>query len=327
MIASAIALIFIAASRSQFRGSVISILILILLNFGYTMSDGNNKDFSLAWGEGSTMDMHGGRVDASASTKHHVEELKLTYESCQSRRNRRRLFKRSFQRAQRRASTHGYTLYHGQWMTAKQLGTEYRGPSPDTPPSQNVTVNPGQKRKRLTMMSWNASGLRPADWDWLQIWLGQQRLDVIALQETHWPFSGEWQQPDYYCLHSGNNGRSAGVMTLISKRLCKPTELSWDEPVPGRLLHVRIHGTSRGIDIINGYQHVHAPARSWVFVRWHGERLPVSSGLTSQKCVAVGQRQPCKSALAFCFSTTSSSWTLTSLRGWHPLSSLACTVR
>ena len=50
-------------------------------------------------------------------------------------------------------------------------------------------------------------------------------------------------------------------MTLISKRLCKPTELSWDEPVPGRLLHVRIHGTSRGIDIINGYQHVHAHDR------------------------------------------------------------------
>ena len=48
------------------------------------------------------------------------------------------------------------------------------------------------------MMCWNAGGLRPADWDWLQLWLTQQRLDVIALQETHWPFSGEWQQPDYY---------------------------------------------------------------------------------------------------------------------------------
>ena len=249
------------ASRSQFRGSVTSICILIFLAFGHTMNNANHRANSLTWGEGSTMDMHGGRVATEVTTKNHVEELQLTYESCQSSRNRRRMFKRSFQRAQKRASIHGFTLYQGKWMTAKQLGTTIKDNKPSIQVPQNVTATSGQKRKRLSMMCWNAGGLRPADWDWLQLWLTQQRLDVIALQETHWPFSGEWQQPDYYCLHSGSGARGAGVMTLVAKRLCTPAELSWDEPIPGRLLHVRIHGKTRGIDVINGYQHVHAHNR------------------------------------------------------------------
>ena len=44
---------------------------------------------------------------------------------------------------------------------------------------------------------------------------------------------------------------------MISKRLIQQHGISWSEPVKGRILHVRIHGISKGCDIINVYQHIH----------------------------------------------------------------------
>ena len=110
-------------------------------------------------------------------------------------------------------------------------------------------------------MCWNCGGLTSTDWDWMQSWLSQQSIDVIAIQESHWPFSSEWMQRHFHCLHSGSSSRSGGLLTLISKQLCSSDAISWDEPIPGRLMHIRIHGHTRSIDILNAYQHVHAPAR------------------------------------------------------------------
>ena len=39
--------------------------------------------------------------------------------------------------------------------------------------------------------------------------------------------------------------KSAGLMCMVSKQLCSTHELSWHEPIPGRLLHVRVHGVHR----------------------------------------------------------------------------------
>ena len=216
---------------------------------------------SSRWGEGSTADMHSGEAASYEAAKQHVAELKETYESHQPCKHGKRTLKRSYKRAQKRATEHGITWYRGQWMTASQLGTQHEGHRSVPPKTQNVSVSTGHKRKRLTTMCWNSGGLPAADWDWLQHWLNRQSIDVIAVQESHWPFTNEWQQRDFYCLHSGCHSRSGGLLTMISKRLCPSGAISWNEPIPGRLMHIRIHGQNRSIDIVNAYQHVHAQDR------------------------------------------------------------------
>ena len=213
------------------------------------------------WGEGSIVDMHSGEAASCETAKSHVEELQQTFESHQPCKHGKRTFKRSYKRAQKRATEHGITWYRGQWMTPSQLGTHYEGHRSVTPKTQNVSVSTSHKRKRLTVLCWNSGGLPSADWDWIQHWLTQQSIDVIAIQESHWPFTNEWQQRDFYCFHSGCSSRSGGLLTLISKRLCHSDAISWAEPIPGRLMHIRIHGQNRSIDILNAYQHVHAQDR------------------------------------------------------------------
>ena len=44
-------------------------------------------------------------------------------------------------------------------------------------------------------------------------------------------------------------------MLLVSKSCAAMEHLSWRAPVPGRLLHVRVHGSKRNIDLINAYQY------------------------------------------------------------------------
>ena len=50
-------------------------------------------------------------------------------------------------------------------------------------------------------------------------------------------------------------------MCLISTRLCKPDLITWNIINPGRLVHIRLHGSDKSIDIIHVYQHVHSSDR------------------------------------------------------------------
>ena len=47
----------------------------------------------------------------------------------------------------------------------------------------------------------------------------------------------------------------------MSKQLCAQSDIFWTEYVPGRLVHIRIHGKLRHIDLVNVYQHIHTPQR------------------------------------------------------------------
>jgi len=91
----------------------------------------------------------------------------------------------------------------------------------------------------------------------MQNWLDSQALDVILLQETHWGYTSEWLQEKYYAIHSGTQTRQAGILCLISRKVCSQTDISWQEVEPGRILHVRIHGMNRCVDVVNLYQHVY----------------------------------------------------------------------
>ena len=170
----------------------------------------------------------------------------------------RAVCKRSFLRACNRASIHGHTWYKGRIFTASQLGVTMKVPSIFTPPPNVLPPKPVQRR-RLTCFSWNCNGLPPDHWDFLMQWMKNQSIDIMLLQETHWRFSRDWVMDHYLAVHSGATSEKAGLLCLISKKICKPSDLSWYEHVPGRILELRLHGINRSIDILNVYQYTCIP--------------------------------------------------------------------
>ena len=206
------------------------------------------------------MDMNDGETDF-VSVKPHVEELNEVLEPSQTLKRNNCTYKRSFRRAQKRAAMHGYTWYKGKLCTSSMLGTHFTGFSVDTSPSPNVQSKAANKRKGLTVFSWNAGGLSPSAWDYLQQWADLQDIDFICIQETHWPFTSEWQSAGYHILHSGEGSSHSGLLCMVSRKLCSQHELSWNEIVPGRLVHMRIHGSTRHIDLVSVYQHIFHPNR------------------------------------------------------------------
>ena len=250
----------LTASRSQFRavptirGSwILWIFFLHFLTFSARAP----------WSEGYAVDM--GSVGAEGfrwrlPAKEHVEELQSAFEPFQTSTNRS-IKKRSFKRALKRAETHGYTMYKGQMYTAQRLGTEYKGHPTVVPKTQNNTPSSKLKRKRFSCLSWNCSGLSPSGWDYFQQWIECQNLDIIMLQETHWKHTSEWVTGNYYAIHSGCGESRSGLLSLVSKKLCTMDDLSWQEVIPGRLMHLRVHGRDRDLDFLNVYQHIHHPDR------------------------------------------------------------------
>ena len=180
----------------------------------------------------------------------------------------REVCKRSFKRARQRASLHGITWYKGRMVTASQLGVTLQSPKTVTP-IKNVAPPTAMKRKRLSCFSWNCNGLPPAHWDFLMQWLDNQMIDILLLQETHWPFSRDWIDGKYMMVHSGSQSKQAGLLCMVSTRVCSPADLTWYEHLPGRVLQLRIHGPSRCIDILNIYQYTcvqtHMDQRSQVW--------------------------------------------------------------
>ena len=188
--------------------------------------------------------------------KSHDEELRMALEPFQPFRRNIKIQKRSYRRALQRVQTHGFTWYRGRLLSGN-ISTN----TPDSPPpsgkSQNVQPPGSKRRTRLSCLSWNAGGMSTTDWDHFQIWICKQHIDVICIQETHWQFTSEWVQDRYFCVHSSMNKSQAGVLTMISKSICTQNDLSWQEIIPGRLLHVRLFGSHKNTDILNLYQYVH----------------------------------------------------------------------
>ena len=274
------------AARSQFRdvnvklGFRVLVVVTILCHFDHL----GTTSMSSPRGEGCARTMAGTRVD-TWSTKQHGEELQLTCESNQPTTHRSRIVKRSYRRALQRIRRHGYTWYKGQILSGP-IDPSHSSPTPTrSTPSPNVHAPGHKRRKRMTCFNWNAGGMSKTDWDMFQQWMAAQAIDILAVQETHWAYTSEWAQAHYHCVHSGLNNKQAGLMLLVSKSLCDLKDISWAEILPGRLLHVRIHGRQRAIDVLNVYQYIHAPhtmmdrQHLWTCLHEYLSKLPKRNGL------------------------------------------------
>ena len=172
-----------------------------------------------------------------------------------------KVVKRSYKRAYNRAITYGCTQYHGRTMTPQDF-SQMPPPSQKqvaSAPQQTHGRSPGTKQ-RVSVLTWNIGGLTSSFYTCFQEWLKTSRIDIIHLQETHWRFSNEWQTSEYHCIHSGCSTSRAGILTMVSKRLGHSDNITWQEPVPGRILHVRVKGQLQSIDLLNLYQHVYRPS-------------------------------------------------------------------
>ena len=163
--------------------------------------------------------------------------------------------KRSYRRALNRIRQHGYTWYRGKILSGPKVSDPCVPSS--IPTSANTAPKQRQTRSRFTCFSWNCGGMTQANWTHFQMWLQHQHLDIITLQESHWPFTSEWVQQSFFCVHTGFDGHQAGLLTMISKNLCNIHDLTWQVIQPGRILHIRVHGIHRHLDVVNVYQHIH----------------------------------------------------------------------
>ena len=239
-------------TRSQVRACRLFRIVAILATVIFLVVTGDMR------GEGSSMGMNAGGIEGSPSMKNHAEEPIEASGPFTTCRQHRSVAKRSFRRAVRRAATNGFTWYRGRLYSASQMGTYSSQPTLPTPTTSHLNPKRSQHRSRMTVFNWNAGGLSRADWDMFQQWIETQTIDLVSIQETHWKYTSEWLQSNYFAVHSGGPDGHSGILCLISKRLCNQNDLAWTELVPGRLVHIRIHGLRKHIDFICLYQHVHA---------------------------------------------------------------------
>ena len=166
--------------------------------------------------------------------------------------------KRSFKRAFKRSLKDGYTLYHGRIFTPQDFNLPIPTPSPQVPShTRYQPQKPSGATNRLSVFSWNCGGLATDKYQCLQEWLRCNAFDIVCLQETHWKFTNTWQTDQFHAIHSGDTTNHAGILLLISKRLTTAESITWVERMAGRLLHVRIRGSTQNLDIIACYQYVH----------------------------------------------------------------------
>eukprot|EP00435_Cladocopium_sp_Y103_P047540 s1225_g14.t1 len=70
----------------------------------------------------------------------------------------------------------------------------------------------------------------------------------------------EWLTSSWTCIHTGHPSGNAGVLILVSRRLCPTLKISWAAVHAGRLLHVRLHMGLRHYHVLGIYQWPHNPA-------------------------------------------------------------------
>ena len=191
-----------------------------------------------------------------------------------SSRNKQIIVKRTFKRACRRALRLGSTMYRGRPFTMHDIPEDMRQHlQAETPPvsqsgfclqsSTHTTqhsISPEHIRRakmtkpRLSYMVWNAGGL---PYDEFMIWTTQATYDVLIVVETRMSFTSEWKLPGWHCVHSGQ--RNSGILIMIADRVCNMDGITWREVLPGRLVHLRLHGKSNVINLIGAYQYVWKP--------------------------------------------------------------------
>lgn len=206
--------------------------------------------------------------------------------------------KRSIKRAYARAVKHGVAWYRGRCLTPDAFPSflQQSAPLTDSPQQDGPTIQLQhcnqyhQDAKRFRVLQWNAGGLALHRLDSIKTWMLENHIDVAVIAETRWTYENEWSDGNFHYVHTGDpKQKGAGLLCILSARLCKADKLRWRVVAPGRLLHVQIQLTTRSIDIIGCYQHTFASnsQRSQDRHRWWMLLDALLQGLASRNVLVV----------------------------------------
>ena len=164
--------------------------------------------------------------------------------------------KRSFRRAVRRARTAGCAWYRGKCYTPDQFLSVKLPEIPLPKVKQQVQYTKEfAPRHRLQVCHVNVGGLSQGRLAEIKQWALMTEANVIILSETRWSFESEWEDKDWYMIHTGSSDDKAnGILFLISNTICTAADIGFASVIPGRLGHLRIHQNQRSIDLLGCYQ-------------------------------------------------------------------------
>ena len=173
--------------------------------------------------------------------------------------------KRSYKRACKRAIQTGCSWYHGKCIPLHEFPTALvetlkqstRSHSHVTPPVRSRGPHKTRSKPSINVLNWNPGGLGDSRFAELKTWLSDTDFNVVVLPETRWSFQNE-REDDHWCyFHSGDSSASqrvSGVLVMVSKELCRSHNMLWTSIIPGRLVHIRLMGLTRNVDIVACYQ-------------------------------------------------------------------------
>ena len=171
--------------------------------------------------------------------------------------------KRSIKRAYKRACRDGLCWYRGQRYTPADFPAQLQAQT--TMASHPPCLTPSGHRdlkqyngkhgngRRLQFISWNVASLSQSRLDEIRLWALEQNISALALLETRWSWTGEWQDEHWTYVHSGDpSSRGSGILIMICRKL--GSDLRWRECMPGRLVHVQLRLSPRYLDFLACYQ-------------------------------------------------------------------------
>ena len=164
--------------------------------------------------------------------------------------------KRSFRRAVRRARTAGCAWYRGKCYTPDQFLSVKLPEIPLPKVKQQVQYTKEfAPRHRLQVCHVNVGGLSQGRLAEIKQWALMTEANVIILSEARWSFESEWEDKDWYMIHTGSSDDKAnGILFLIRNTICTAADIGFASVIPGRLGHLRIHQNQRSIDLLGCYQ-------------------------------------------------------------------------
>ena len=183
---------------------------------------------------------HGGIREASAPT---IERADPT-----------RIAKRTYSRAYARAARQGGSYYQGRWRDFKWYQKAHIKPI-YVPRTRQTPKSEGHY---IRVCTWNAGGLTRPTFQEIETWVRDQAIDVMFIQETKWAEEYCWNNKDYNYIHSAGTqkvDKVGGVLTIISSKLAKSSDVQFQSIWAGRILHVRVPAGGSLIDLLNVYQY------------------------------------------------------------------------
>ena len=168
--------------------------------------------------------------------------------------------KRSYRRACKHAVLYGTTQYKGRTFGPQDfpssLVQRITAEFDVQPKLKPQFLHAATRHPRFTAFHWNPGGMAQSTFQEFKEWTKTHPADAFVLTETRWGFNSCWSDENWSYIHSAAaESRSGGILIMIARKFCSSEHIGYDDRVPGRLLHIRMHFDKRAIDLVAVYQH------------------------------------------------------------------------